>query len=228
MQKQKINYLVLQSDYQQITVALFSDNQMLAQTQISKFIASSKLINTIKASLEKHSFSLTELAFICANLGPAPFTTLRTTIVTVNGLSYAKKIPLVGVNGLTVFAKEALPELNNLIIILNAYGHSVYYATRKGLDIAYGWLVVDDFLNKIKTDFKQEPVTIIGEGIANFYNELSQLTANFVINQEHAGYPDISLIAQAGLTLFKAQNTSDALMPLYLKQALIESKLVKI
>ena len=105
MQKQKINYLALQSTYSSVDLALFENQQCISFVQISKFTASSELIPAVKTSLAEHSMPLRELDFICANLGPAPFTTLRTTIVTVNGLGFATQIPLVGVNGLEAFAK---------------------------------------------------------------------------------------------------------------------------
>lgn len=219
MQKQKINYLTLQSTYDQIEIGLFNQNQPVKTADISKFKASSELIPIIQTILAQNSLVLNDLAFICANLGPAPFTTLRTTIVTVNGLSYASKIPLVGVNGLLVFAQSVLPEEKNLIIILNAYSKSVYYAFRIDHQISYGWQMLDIFLVDIQTKFLYQDVIIIGLGILNFELELSSLPSNFVINKTYPGYPDLNLIAQAGLKLYQDNLTSHELTPLYLKQA---------
>src|SRR3990167_206919 len=139
MQKQKIKYLALQSSYDQIELGLFVDQALISLICLSKFTASSQLIPAVQNILTQNLLTIGTLDFICANLGPAPFTTLRTTIVTVNGLSYASQVPLVGVNGLLVFAENALPEKQNLIIILNAYSKSVYYAIRTGLEVTYGW-----------------------------------------------------------------------------------------
>lgn len=219
MQKQKINYLTLQSTYDQIELALFSKNQLVELAQVSKFTASSTLVPIIQNGLAQNQLALNDLDFICANLGPAPFTTLRTTIVTVNGLSYASKIPLVGVNGLHAFAKNALPEEQNLIVILNAYSKSVYYAFRIGDEISYGWQMLDTFLITIQEKFANQEVSIIGLGISNFEAELSSLPSNFVINKNYPGYPELNLIAQAGLELYQANLTSHELAPLYLKQA---------
>lgn len=219
MQKQKINYLVLQSTYASVDLALFKNQQRIDFAQISKFTASSELIPAIKSSLGKHDLALNDLSFICANLGPAPFTTLRTTIVTVNGLGFAMQIPLVGVNGLEAFAQTALPTKNNLIIVLNAFSKSIYYAIRQNNLVTYGWQMLDAFLHKIQTDFQNQPVTIIGEGIANYQLELASLPSNFVLNPDCPGYPDINLIASTGLKLFENQITTHELSPLYLKQA---------
>jgi len=219
MQKQKINYLTLQSNYDQIELGLFADQQLISEAQISKFTASSELVPTIKTSLEQSLLKLADLNFICANLGPAPFTTLRTTIVTVNGLGYASRIPLVGVNGLEVFAKNALPEVASLVIILNAYSKSVYYAIRSGKEVTYGWQMLDQFLFMLTNKFGLDPVIIIGLGISNFELELATLPSNFTINKNYPGYPDLKLIAQTGLEQFQNNLISSELTPLYLKQA---------
>ena len=219
MQKQKINYLALQSTYSSVDLALFENQQCISFVQISKFTASSELIPAVKTSLAEHSMPLKELDFICANLGPAPFTTLRTTIVTVNGLGFATQIPLVGVNGLEAFAKTVLPENNNLIIVLNAFSKSIYYAIRRNNLVTYGWQMLDTFLNKIADDFQSQPVVIIGEGIANYQLELASLPSNFTISTDCPGYPSINLIAQTGLILFENKITTHELSPLYLKQA---------
>jgi tRNA threonylcarbamoyl adenosine modification protein YeaZ len=219
MQKQKINYLTLQSTYDQIEVGLFNQNQLVKLTSLSKFTASSELVPAIQNILAQNLLALNDLNFICANLGPAPFTTLRTTIVTVNGLSYASKICLVGVNGLHAFARNALPENKNLIIILNAYSKSIYYAFRTGTEINYGWQMLDIFLSKIQLKFANQEVVIIGLGIINFESELSSLPSNFVINKAYPGYPDLNLIARVGLEQYQEGLSSSELAPLYLKQA---------
>ncbi len=41
-----------------------------------------------------------DLAFIAAHQGPAPFTTLRVCLTTVNGFAFATGMPLIGINGL--------------------------------------------------------------------------------------------------------------------------------
>ncbi len=219
MQKQKINYLTLQSTYDQIEVALFSNQQQVNLICLSKFTASAGLVPAIKNCLEQYSLNFNTLDFICANLGPAPFTSLRTTIVTVNGISYAAKIPLVGVNGLATFASTALPDTKNLVIILNAYSKSVYYAIRINQTVNYGWQMFDQFVLDLQNKFTNQAVLIIGQGIASFSNELSCLPANFVIDQTYPGYPNIELIAQTGLDLYHTKHTSFELTPLYLKQA---------
>jgi len=219
MQKQKITYLSLQSSYDQIEIGLFKDQQKIAETQISKFTASSLLIPCIKQLLQDHAILLNNLDFIGANLGPAPFTTLRTTIVTINGISFANKMPLVGINGIELFAKQALPTEHNLIIIWNAFNHSVYFGIRQNQIVTYGWQKIDLFLAQIQKQFKDAPVIMIGHGINHFKPELTTLPNNFILNQTCEQFPKIDLIAQASLEFYLKNQTSKMLTPLYLKQA---------
>ena len=219
MQKQKINYLTLQSNYDQIEFGLFNNQTQIDFVQISKFVASSQLIPAIHSCLNKNQLELCNLDFIGANLGPAPFTTLRTTIVTVNGIAYASQIPLVGVNGLVAFAQNSLPSTENLIIILNAFSKSIYYAIRSKQQIIYGWQMVDQFIIEIKAKFQNQNTTIIGLGINNFDKELASLPNNFNLDNNYLGYPTINMIAHAGLELYQNGQYQTALTPLYLKQA---------
>jgi tRNA threonylcarbamoyl adenosine modification protein YeaZ len=250
MQKQKINYLTLQSSYDHVEMALFENLQKTAFSQLSKFTASSGLIPLIESTLAQQNLALENLDFICASLGPAPFTTLRTTIVTLNGISFVTKVPLVGVNGIETFAQHALPECQNLVVILNAFNKSVYFGIRtknyfnissanqepvrsnqkpvRGealepctLDhhVTYGWQPIDLFLNNLQTNFGSQPVTMIGQGLTAYVQELQDLPANFVLDLKYQPFPDIGLIAQQGLKLYLNQQTSTALTPLYLKQA---------
>lgn len=219
MQKQKITYLALQSSYDHIEVALFEDLQKTRFTRLSKFTASSELIPLIKTTLEQQNLEINDLDFICASIGPAPFTTLRTTIVTLNGISFVTKLPLVGVNGLQAFTKEALSESENLVIILNAFNKGVYFGIRKAGQVTYGYKPIDLFLNQLKTTFDSQIVTMIGQGLFCYLTELQTLPANFILNLDYQQFPDIDLIAQKGLKLYLKEQTSHTLTPLYLKQA---------
>ena len=56
--------------------------------------------------LKQHALTFSGLAFIAAHQGPAPFTTLRVCLTTVNGFAFATQVPLIGVNGLKELVDE--------------------------------------------------------------------------------------------------------------------------
>jgi tRNA threonylcarbamoyl adenosine modification protein YeaZ len=217
MQKQKIIYLALQSTYDQIEVVLFREKQPLNKISLSKFSASAQLIPTIQTLLIDNNLSLDGLDFICASLGPAPFTTLRTAITTINGLSFVKKIPLIGINGITTFVENYTDNIT--VGVLNAYGKSVYYAINNKTKIDFGWKKIEDFTKLLENNFSNEQVTIIGQGLETFATELKKLPSNFVINQDGPTFCDIDMIAQNALKEYYKGNYCYSLQPLYLKSA---------
>jgi tRNA threonylcarbamoyl adenosine modification protein YeaZ len=98
--------------------------------------ASKQLVFVIAHVLKKQNLCLEDLAFIFVNQGPAPFTTLRTVLSTVNALSFARHIPLVGIDSLKALAAESSSvhtiraQDNNKIItvaLLDAFNSDVYY-----------------------------------------------------------------------------------------------------
>ena len=50
--------------------------------------------------LKNSRLTFRRFAFVAAHQGPAPFTTLRVCLTTVNGFAFATGVPLIGVNGL--------------------------------------------------------------------------------------------------------------------------------
>lgn len=220
MQKQKVTNLTLQSTYDQIEIALFRGGENLDFANISKFEASALLIPTINNLLVGNSIVLNQLDFICASLGPAPFTTLRTTITTINGFGFAKKIPLVGVNSITNMVNNFETDCKNVVGILNAYSKSLYYAVKQNNKTTFGWMPTEQLFSKIQTDFKAEQVQIIGQGTETFKNDLGNLPQNFSVTKNGPKYSDINWIAKEGLELFEKEEFSYSLQPLYLKRAI--------
>lgn len=122
-------FAALQHTYDGIELALFSGPVLLSKKEINKFKASSMLIPTLDEMLKEQNLKLPDLTFIAANYGPGPFTTLRTVIASLNGIAFASKIPLVGVDGLQAFMSEYEDDsYDRTIIMLNAFNHDVYYA----------------------------------------------------------------------------------------------------
>ena len=98
---------------------------------IAKTEASKQLIPVLAALLQKKDQSFTDLSLCAVSRGPGPFTTLRTVIATMNGLSYATGISLVGVNALEVLITQYdVTNTKQVIALLNAFGGDVYFGMR--------------------------------------------------------------------------------------------------
>jgi len=73
--------------------------RLCAQKTIPARETSKLLIPTIASLLAEQGVVLPQLSYIACYRGPGSFTTVRSMIVTVNGLSFASKVPLVGFSG---------------------------------------------------------------------------------------------------------------------------------
>jgi|GEM_PF-453319 len=101
--------------------------------------ASSHLISHLSHLLSRNNLKLNDILFIAVDCGPGAFTSLRVIISTVNGLSFASKIPLIGVSGLQALCEQSLFALNaqkklnvsHVACLLNAYNNDVYTLVRK-------------------------------------------------------------------------------------------------
>src|SRR3990170_4281291 len=124
-------FLSIQNTYEAIEIALFKDDQLVAALKEDKSRASKELIPLIAYLLLRARITMKDLAFIAVNQGPGPFTTLRVVIATVNGLSFATNVPLVGIDSLDAFLEEYKNSEHPTIILLNAFNNDVYYAIKK-------------------------------------------------------------------------------------------------
>ncbi len=218
MQKQKIIYLVIQSTYDQVEIALLEKSHLLDMMIVPKFVASGQLIPVMDTILQRNNLTLDQISFIGANLGPAPFTTLRTTISTLNGINFATKIPLVGVNGIATLIQEVAD--TPAIAILNAYGNSLYYATKSEIGIRFGWEMAKPFWDQQVLYFNNIDVLVIGEGLSHLKNWDITLPSNFKLNLHDHKFSNIKSIASGCLNQYLNEQLESELQPLYLKSAI--------
>ncbi|MCL4361563.1 tRNA (adenosine(37)-N6)-threonylcarbamoyltransferase complex dimerization subunit type 1 TsaB [Candidatus Dependentiae bacterium] len=121
-------FLTLSTGYHHIFIALSDKEKLIAKKEIENKLASKNLILIIDEILKENNLKLSDVKFICVNQGPAPFTSLRTSIATANGIAFATNIPLVGVNGLDALMNEYYgPKFDLNVAILNAFAGDVYF-----------------------------------------------------------------------------------------------------
>ncbi len=122
-----IHYLVLQNNYDVVEIGLLRDSRLIAQQRIAKTEASKLLVPSLDRLLKANGIQLADISAIIANNGPGPFTTLRVVIATVNGMSFATSIPIVGINALDVALSEwRSAEYPTTAILFNAFGNDLY------------------------------------------------------------------------------------------------------
>ncbi len=203
-------YLILQSTYTEIKLALFDSNKIIRKQSIDKQEATAMLIPTIDAILKDNNIEITNLDVIGINQGPAPFTTLRVLISTVNGLAFATGIPLVGTDGLKALTQEA----NNpkSIVLLNAFGKDIYYS----INSEVGCKNINTLLEELKPT---SDMYFVGNGSILYKDAILEKFPDATINTD-LKYCYLETIAKNCFEKFnKKEGISQKLMPMYLKNA---------
>lgn len=214
-------FVAVQNTYNDIEMALFNGATLLDTASIPKAQASSLILPTLDELLKRNKTALTELSFLAVNQGPGPFTTLRVVIASVNGISFANQIPLVGVDALHAF----LNEYNDInysytVALLNAFNNDVYFGISNNGSIRTGCMNNMALLHELREQFPHQQIRFIGNGAQMYHHDI------YVVLGSNSFIPDsvpqtcsINQIGLMGLELWNdKQSISKQLLPLYLKQ----------
>lgn len=216
-----MNYLAIQATYEQLQIGLFKDNQLIDQIYEDKKKASTTILLHIDQLLKQNELGAKNLAFIAVNQGPAPFTSLRVVIATVNGISFATGLPLVGVDGLEVFIQEHTdPAWPSTVALLNAFNNDVYFAIQQQeKSLQKGCSNIETFLEPLKKVFSGKAVRFIGNGAELFKDLIATYFHNNAFFPEPIPeFPSLYRIGLAGLQSWQnKENITKQLLPLYLK-----------
>lgn len=212
-------FLTVHARYHDVQWGLFDGSKRIVSTADESKKISKHFIETLDRMLKKSNLSLSDLSFIAVHQGPAPFTTLRVCLSTVNGISFASGLPLVGVNGLEALLDEqVVPDDQNVTVaLLNAFSHDVYYAlydpktATRSLGYAHG----EKFLSTLKEQYHQ-PLTFLGnacplyeKSITSLFGTQAQLKAVDMASLER--------IAQSAFIKWENKELDRQIMPIYLK-----------
>lgn len=237
-------FMSIEGSYSHVEVALYckkstpetSSKKSLAKiSSIAKndVKASSHLIPYIDTILQENKLTINNLSFIAIDNGPGAFTSLRVCIATVNGIAFAYKIPLIGVNGLYALCQETVQSNSQvaqdsiIICLLNAFNNDVYYSINKIQEnstintLEKNCKNISVLLEELTTKYTEQNIIFTGNG-ALLHQEI--IAKNFGNNSLACPfYPVCSAqpIAEMALELWeKNQNPEDfptELAPNYMK-----------
>jgi len=235
------HFLTCVSTYSSIHCGLFYHNQCIDSFTINSRQSSRDLICSLDTLLKNNSVSLEQCAFIAASQGPAPFTTLRSVLATINGLAYAARIPLVGLDSLPIFLEEYYASgYDYTLALFNAFSGDVYYGIMKnptppvknpslilsGVEgcsevgskgLESGCLSLELCIEHIKTIIGTSSLACIGGGVTLHQEILAKNFphAKLCINLEYASLN--ALGKKAYEQWCNKENITRQLTPLYLK-----------
>ena len=216
------HFLCISSDYEAIHIALCKQETIHTITTIAKHDASQQLLATIGSLLHAQNISLQELAFIAANCGPAPYTTLRIALTTANALHTATGIPLVSIDALYALIKEQAPDkqVPCTIALLNAFNNEVFFGIQQltSTEIITGYAPIKTCIANIQKTYT-DPIRFVGNGVALYQKELqTAFGAQAIIPDPLPTYASMQQMVCQAWQQWHNSNTTQYLSPCYLKK----------
>ncbi|MCX5922889.1 MAG: tRNA (adenosine(37)-N6)-threonylcarbamoyltransferase complex dimerization subunit type 1 TsaB [Candidatus Dependentiae bacterium] len=215
-------FLSIQNTYESLDVALFKDGAMIEWITEDKIRASKHFVLLLNGLLVTHKLKLSDISFIAVNQGPGPFTTLRTVIASVNGLSFATQIPLIGVDALDAFLIEQHnPDYSNTVVLLNAFNNDVYFGIQQSNnnDAEKGYENITALLQRIQSMLPDQPIRFLGNGTLLHLAEIQKTFGDRAIIPDPLPHTcSVESIGLLGLQKWqKKEGLAHELFPLYLK-----------
>jgi tRNA threonylcarbamoyl adenosine modification protein YeaZ len=202
-------------------IALVEQQSIIEEITLLNKETSSLLLPTLDTMLSKKNSSFSAVSYIAVHTGPAPFSSLRSVLATVNGLGYAGKVPLIGIPGLPVFVNEYSFDTDYTIVLLNAYCGQVYYAIRdKQEHVCIGCELFEIFCTDLVP--QEGSITFLGQGLFLYRDILVQKYYDRCFFYD-AQYLSLSALIQAGYKEYEHQKILGKadeyrVEPVYLKE----------
>lgn len=214
-------FLSVQHTYSGVEIALFDKLHLQAVISDDKKRASKTFIALIHELLADQRLRLHDVTFCAVNQGPGPFTTLRVVIASMNGLNFATKIPLIGIDGLDALMQEYGVSHTPTIALLNAFTQDVYYAIQDTASNVYrkGYQNITTLLFELHALYPSQQLYFIGNGSLLHEALIKKILGERAIFAQPL--PEHCSINRIGLMGYhywqNHMNISQQLSPLYLK-----------
>lgn len=215
-------FLVVHTQYKEVQIGLYNNNTCLDLVLVESKSISKYFICLVQDLLTKNNLTLQDIKFIAAHSGPAPFTTLRVSLVSINGIAYATGMPLIGVNGLDVFMQEHAQKNAVTIALLNAFCQEFYFGIYDpSVNKSYtGYGTALEIIDMLKHDYVQHSLYFIGNGVPIIQKELEHTFGSRAhIKEPLPQLATINAIAFKALGSWQEGLVQNQLTPLYLKDS---------
>lgn len=233
MQKQKLIpefFLAIQATYDNFEIGLFDQISCIDMVQEDKMRASKNFILLLESLLRRNQIGLENLTFIAVNQGPGLFSALRSIITFANALSFAQKLPLVGVDGLKALVCEhANAAFLVTVALLNAFNNDVFFAIEcAGEIVATGYDPILGFLDRLYDQYPEQTIRFIGNGTELYRAPIiAQFGSYAFIPNSLPQTVSMQQVGKIGLQKWSQQEISNQLFPLYLKLHPVQISLEK-
>jgi tRNA threonylcarbamoyladenosine biosynthesis protein TsaB len=223
------SYLAIQNTYDVFEIALFIENKLIDKKREDKHNTSKLFIPLLDELLQNNNVQISNFDFCAVNCGPGPFSTLRSIIASVNGLHFATRIPLIGIDGLeATFLEFYDNRYEHTIVLLNAFNNEVYYLIAHHDQIlTKGYQKIEPFLNSVRpepVEGNERLIHFLGNGVTLYQPLIKEIFGNnAIIKEPNPSMCSVEMIGKIGLERWLLKQTSPGcVMPLHLKKHAVE------
>lgn len=211
------------------SVSILEDVNVIYEKTIENSLSHSEnLMPIIKTAFDETNLSLQDINLFACSKGPGSFTGIRIGISTIKAFVDVFETPAIGISSLEGLAYN-VEDSEFVCSIINAKNNNCYSALFKKVNEAY--VLIDKFLSdsiqnimEILRKFKNEPITFVGDGIAEFKSIILENFSNpkFCLNKT---CNSVSIGIAALKHYNNDLNFDDSLAPMYLKKSQAERQL---
>lgn len=198
---------------------LINGSAIIDTAIIPKKAASRDLIPSLHDLFEKHHLKPTDLLAAFVNQGPAPFTTLRTLLATMNGLQKALAIPLIGIDGLQALMDEYHKTNTSTIALINAFNNEFYVGIKSNDTLIKTTTKAEHVLELIQP-YLNTPHQFVGNGVALYQTIVPDVAISTAIAEKNT----LAFLTRIGQEQYSSAMQIHELHPLYLKPHVIFGK----
>jgi len=187
---------------------------------------SETLLPTLEFMLGTAGVEIGEIGLIALTVGPGSFTGIRLGVSTVKGLSFAHRIPVVGVSALRAMASNFPYSPFRIKPVSDARMGEVYTSDFKWLNDGIKRLSEDSALSpEAMLESIDEKTVFVGDGMERYGPLIKEKLGDIAV-MAGPGFSNIraSLVAETGLRKYKEGKVLDlfSFTPVYLRKSQAE------
>jgi len=211
------------------SIAIVDDGKVLSEDTFSHGLQhAAQIICRIDALLKAQQWQPRDLQELYLSIGPGSFTGLRIGVTLVKTLSFVTGARIAAVPTLDVLARNAQPEAQNVIVVLDAKREQIFTA-RYSREEATGPCVITEppHLDRLDAMLSRSPrpVHLVGEGIP-YHRQFIGDDPQVIVTDAELWRARAAVVAELGGAMLREDAATDPqkLSPLYIRKPEAEEK----
>jgi tRNA threonylcarbamoyladenosine biosynthesis protein TsaB len=217
-----MNLLAIDTSTRVTTVALaINDSTRVWRNGDPSERHASTLIPMIQSLLQANHLAVGQLNAVAVNVGPGSFTGLRVGLMAAKTLAFAKKLPLLALNGDEILAESAETSANRVVVVYESRRGELTLSTFVRTERAWSRADAPTIVSAAEWLSQPQPETwVVGPALDRFPTALEGFAGS---GPSHATGPALLRLALAQHQRGAVQD-ADSILPNYLRPSAAEEK----